>query len=759
MKSKKAAKTLKVIAILLSLLLISAIIYLITIMTSSDYIKLDKSRLNSINNSLSVLDCTGQPIEQALYYNNTQYVAITDIPQHVIDSFVVTEDKRFFSHHGTDAYRIMGATLNNVKSHSFKEGASTITQQLIKNTHLDNSKTIKRKINEMHLAHQLENNYSKHQILEMYLNTIYFGNNCYGIENASQCYFNKSTKDLTLEEGAVLAGLIKAPNTYSPTSNIDKCTTRRNLVLRLMLKENKITQSQYDNAIAQSIYCQQSDNTAYKQYLYGVINEACSILNMSHVQLINSKLTIKTYYDPLCQQAIEKAIKSDKTVDIEGKLANICAVSCDNATGGIKAMYIRGNDSIDTQKRQVGSTIKPIGVYAPAIDVGKLTSASCILDEAGNYDGYQPSNYNDKYYGWTTATNALAQSANNSAVKVLCSVGVDKSIRYLSKMGISVGKTENLSLALGNVTDGMDIYQLTQAYATLANNGKYNKCTYIQSISNNKGSIYSNNITNRQVFRDSTAYIATYMLQQTVKSGTAKKLNGLPYEVACKTGTVGNSNGNTDAISCCYTSDSTFSMWISGNLSNKITGGSAPCQLLSDTLSHYYKHTKPAKFAVPQSVVFKDIDTVELDNQHKPTLANENIKQNECQSYPFAIDNVPNQTSQRGMQSQQYNLIVTPQKYGIEIGSSTEDVVKIYKMVGDKEVELGTVNDNVLYDSDIIKGTTYIYYGKVYRNNCLIATTPQYSVSIPTDDLDVDIDPAQPKDIPQSILDLLYWRR
>ncbi|MCM1195259.1 MAG: transglycosylase domain-containing protein, partial [Firmicutes bacterium] len=283
-----------------------------------NYVKFDKNRLNEVYTSLTVLDDKGEKLNEPLYLYNYKQIPLDALPEYAYMAFVAVEDKRFFEHNGIDYRRIAGAMLHNVKSGNYKEGASTISQQLIKNTHLNNSKTLERKANELFLARELERNYSKTEILEMYLNTIYFGRNAYGIETAANVYFNKSAADLTVSESAALAGMIKAPNSYAPDINLEKCTSRRNSVLKLMLEQNIINSEQYSAALESDVVYEENKPRTVKSYTYHVMKEACRILNMTPMQLAQSNFIIETYCNQTAQKELEKLASDDRTLTKDG---------------------------------------------------------------------------------------------------------------------------------------------------------------------------------------------------------------------------------------------------------------------------------------------------------------------------------------------------------------------------------------------------------------------------------------------------------
>ncbi len=581
---------------------------------SDDFVPFDKNRLASVCATLTVLDDKGVPVCEPTYLNDNRQIPLRALPEHVYMAFVCVEDKRFFEHNGVDVKRIIAATIKNISNGCLKEGASTISQQLIKNTHLSNCKTFSRKLNEIILANQLERNYSKEEILEMYLNTIYFGRHAYGIENAANVYFSKSACDLTLSESAALAGMIKAPNTYASDKNPQKCLLRRNTVLKLMLNQGVIDQADYKTALSSELICLPSSDNGNKTYMNGVVDEACSILNMTESQLFKSGFLIETYCDAEIQQALTALAQQDTTTTATASRADFACVIANNHKE-IVASYYRGEA---TAKKQIGSTIKPIAVYAPAFNEGLITQASPILDEETDFNGYCPSNYG-RYYGWTTVKTALTKSLNVPAVKILNALTLKKAEEYLKKMGFN--DKQDLSLALGNIQGGMSPRMLCECYSALACNGQFGKLNYIKKIYNQNGELlYKRENKTTNVFESAATYLVTDLLCEATKSGTAAKLKSLPFKVACKTGTVGDKNGNSAAIAAGYTTEHTFVVEYSGNLSNEIKGSTAPCEFACKLLDIIYKANLPRDFCVPPDVGYFAVDVERLNKKQQVVL-------------------------------------------------------------------------------------------------------------------------------------------
>lgn len=601
----------KILPIVLATMALSAIILCTAVwgawMKSDDYVHFDKKRLIDKFALLKILDDAGNAINEPALGGKYKQISLADLHDYTYMAFVAVEDKRFFHHGAIDCKRIVGAAISNAKSGSYKEGASTISQQLIKNTHLSGNKTLKRKMNEILLAHQLEETYSKYEILEMYLNTIYFGRNAYGIECAAEEYFGKHAKNLTIGESALLVGMVKAPNSYAPDKDIAKCTARRKVVLSTMLQEKVINQSEYKQALHEEITCKQrtSEGTTYASM---AIAEACKLLNIKESKLYESNYVIETYCNAAAQKLMANAAKKHVVTCTDGTEANFTSVLCNNY-GGVQAFWAKGEKCAS---RQVGSILKPIAVYTPAMCENLICPASPVLDEETNFNGYKPCNAG-KYYGWTTVKNSVVKSLNVPAVKTLNMMTLPVCEKYLSKLGFE-GR-QDMSVALGNVNGGMDALDVAKCYCTLANGGLANNVAFVSRITKNSKEVYSRKTQNERVFDEQSTYLMTDMLASTAKMGTAKKLRGLNCAVAAKTGTVGNAKGNSDAIVAGYTTSRTFVAWYFGKLPNEINGGSAPCEFALDYLGNF--DDEKGEFAEPSGIVRCTIDQKALTKEQK----------------------------------------------------------------------------------------------------------------------------------------------
>ena len=609
---KKFCKTMLIIILSVFILTLGTVVYFLVI---THNVKLNEDKLVNLDRKTTFYDCKGDII-----FEESKGISVTDINElnkHTIDAFIAIEDKRFYTHNGIDIKRLISASINNLKSFSFKEGASTISQQLIKNTHLTNEKTITRKLSEIKLARKLEQTFSKNEIIEKYLNTIYFGDNCYGITSAAKHYFNKDAKDLNINESAILAAIIKAPSNYSPYKNKEKCKKRKNLVLKAMLEQNYITKEEYDENINLEIETINESDIKEYDYLYLIKNELDNFEDSSPYTPNNIK--VYTSLDKKAQYILESNIKSIdkdylKSAILIDKNSNICAY------------YSNCGEML----RQLGSTIKPLLVYAPAIEENIVSSYTHITDEKININGYAPSNYANKYYGKVTVQESLAKSLNSCSVKLLNYLGVKKALSYASKTDLNFTNNDNsLCLALGATEKGDTLRNITSAYSTFINSGKYTTPSVIKNLIYNNKKLNLINKKYNTIYSDDTVGIINQMLKNAVKNGTAKKLSHLPFTLYAKTGTVGNEKGNTDAYIISYNSEYILGCWLGNKggdyLPNEVSGGTTPAILAYNIWNELYKNKKaPDDIIIPESLCEIYIDKISYDNDNIIMIADKN---------------------------------------------------------------------------------------------------------------------------------------
>lgn len=585
---------------------------------------LDKNKLTSIERTVSLLDDEGNSINDYLYDNNKLFTPIEHINEYTINAFLCIEDQRFYSHKGIDYKRMASATVNNLKSLSFKEGASTITQQLIKNTHLTSDKNITRKLQEMRIARDIERNYTKSEILEMYLNILYFGNNIYGVGTASMAILGTNASNLSIAQSALLAGMINNPTRYNPYKNLENAVNRKNLVLKQMLKYNKITQKQYDESLNEEIILQKISSSQHYQYVNNVLLEASNILNCNEKDLFKKNIEIKTNIDSNNQQLLSSILDS---VNLEEN-AYMQAIVLNNLSGKIESYYARADINSAYIKRQPGSTIKPILCYAPAIEKKIIVPITPILDEKMSFGDYNPDNYNNKYNGWISTKDSLKYSSNIVAVKLLEMNTINYSKSFAKNAGIEFSAEDNsLAIALGGLHEGITLKQLANSYQPFANQGNFINSSFIESIKDNNGNILYKHIPHeKQIMSKETAYFINDMLQECVKTGTARRLQSL-NNICAKTGTVGDELGNTDAYCVAYSTDQTIAVWIGSKDNNsriKATGGGQPTDVAKLIFNKVLNKNKNA-FIKPNDIITVEIDSRELKNAQKIIPADETV--------------------------------------------------------------------------------------------------------------------------------------
>lgn len=607
------AKFLKIIGIVLSVIFIAFAILVASYFIITRDAVLDSNKLLGANQNILIYDDEGNEITSASLDAKRKSVSVSSLQPHTINAFIASEDRTFYKHNGLNFKRIIKAMYKNITSRSYKEGASTISQQLIKNTHLSNDKTIKRKLKEIRLTKQLEREYSKDEILEMYLNTIYFGHNCYGLQSAAEFYFGKKAENLDLNESAVIVGLLTSPNNYSPFKNPEKCLKRRNIVLKNMFDCNFIDEQTYKSAKDMELNtAKQAASNSFNDYIDGIFDELSEIDTDFYTLSCGCK--IKTYLNTSLQKYIE-------TLEYP---ADSAVIVTDNITGGVIAY----KSDIGSAKRQPGSTIKPLFVYAPAMEENLLNPLTKILDEKINFNGYSPENYDKQYRGYVSVTDCIKNSLNVPAVKTLNSLTIDKCEKYLTAMDIKLEDEEkNLALALGGMKYGLTIKELADKYSIFPHGGNYHPSRFIKEIISPDGkTIYSDDLISNKVFSRGTCSLMNEILIETSKSGTAKKLKNFDFDIATKTGTCGNAEGNTDAYAVSYTTEHSIAVWI-GNKDNKrtnITGGNQCCNKLKSILEKIYESHTPAALDKTSGTITVNLDREEYSSNNQFILADPN---------------------------------------------------------------------------------------------------------------------------------------
>lgn len=561
---------------------------------------------------------------------------LSDMPNNLKNAYVAIEDERFYSHGGVDIKRT-GAAIASYVLHggSSSYGGSTITQQLVKNLTGDSTDSISRKIKEWWKAFQIETCTTKDQLLEAYLNIIYVGPNIYGIEAGSQYYFSKSSKDLTLEECAFLAGINNSPNSYSPFENKDnseKIKKRTKIVLSKMLELKYIDQESYNNAVAKvdsGLKFKKGDitsgNGVYSYHTDALIPEVTKDIQQKYhisetfaTNYINmAGLTIYSTQNTDIQTKTENEFEKSKyslASKNGGNSSQAAMVIIDHKTGYVtgctgglgKKTEPRSLNRATQSIRQTGSAIKPIAVLAPAISKKMITAASIYDDTERDFaEGYHPTDYNPSL-GKVTVRRAVESSQNIPFVEIMEKLKPSKSIKFLEKMGVTTLTEEdnNLVLALGGLQKGISPLEMAGAYATIANDGVYIEPTFYNKIENKDGTlIIKSKQKSRRVFSKEVAYILKEILTQPVTgtNGTATYCAISGIDVAAKTGTT---DENYDRWLCGFTPYYTAVTWYGYDQNESIHFNKKnPAGLLwANVMSRIHTGLKTAKFEKPSTV-------------------------------------------------------------------------------------------------------------------------------------------------------------
>lgn len=580
-------------------------------------------KLNIANNGTYYLyDNKDQLVYQGS--STSSWVNLNDIDEDLLNAVIAIEDKKFYEHHGFDILRIGKAIITNIQTGHIVQGASTITQQLVKNLYLDFDKTWERKIEEAFLTIIAELQYNKEDILEAYLNTINYGNGNYGVSNASSYYFNKEVNNLTLEEAILLAGIPKSPNKYNPVSNKEESLKRANIVAKALLNNNYIDKDTYNklNFEGVHIYGENNENNLQMlMYYQDAVYKELENLGISKSILESDGLKIYTNLDINKQTSLEKnilnTIKDDDELQVASVIVDPDTGKIEALTGGINystSQYNRATES----KRQVGSTMKPF-LYYTALE-NNLISSSKFKSEytvfnINNKESYSPTNYNDKYANKDiTMAAAIAFSDNIYAVKTNLFLGVDKLVSTAKTVGIKEELSPVPSLALG--TGEINIIDYATGYTTLASGGHKKDLYLIRKIEDRDGNIiYTKENKKSLVLNPNYVYILNELLTNTSSSAfkdyttaTASTIaSKLSRKYAIKTGTT-----SSDYWTVGYNKDDLMLIWIGYDNNREFTKnyGYMTKNIWADTMEEIEKETGDHWYKTPENVVGVILDAV-----------------------------------------------------------------------------------------------------------------------------------------------------
>ena len=711
------------------------------------WVDFDVYRITGCDRTSIIYDGQSDVVTRLHGVQDRTWVSISELQPSTVYAFISAEDARFFEHEGVDVIRIAGAIVADIKAGSYVQGASTISQQLIKLSHLTSEKTISRKAEEAALAYEMERHYSKEDILEMYLNYVYFGGGYYGIEAAAEGYFGVHASDLTLDQSAMLAGILKSPSGYAPHINYAASINRRNNILRLMRDYGYITDDEKKQASAGRPTILHDKNEEYSGYYTDAVTKsAAALMGITVDELIRGGYSIYSAMDSDIQHYCEEMFKNGELFPTEDSEAAI--VVLEPSTGMVVAMvggrsYTGGisfNRATDI-RRQPGSVIKPVIAYAPAFEYLNYTAADMILDEETTFADYTPSNYGNKYYGWVTVREAVTKSLNVPAVKTLSAVGVYRAKDFAKRCGIEFDdKDDSLALALGGFTYGVSPLQIAGAYSCFASGGIYNTPTLIKKITDRNGlTVYEYRQDSRRVMSEANAYILTSMLKSVVTEGTGHRLNTLDIPIAGKTGTVGLANGNRDAWMAGYTPEYTAVVWQGydsdrlGLLPSSATGGTYPALMLYELFNHIYPDGRSGDFEKPESVKQYSIDAKTLKKQHKVVLANAMTPQSSRVTEYFTEETAPEDVSGYwAVPGSAQNLLAVREEGGVMVSFDCPDDFGMYTLwrseAGKAEKPLMTWNGregHIEYiDAAVKPGKGYRYRVTVKHEELLIGDEP-----------------------------------
>jgi penicillin-binding protein 1A len=570
------------------------------------------------------------------YLEKRIYVNLENISPYVIKTFITLEDKKFFKHFGIDPLRILKATYNNIKSRKFSEGASTITQQLARNMFLTMEKSIIRKIKEAILAIIIERKFSKKEILEKYLNQINFGNGVYGIETASQYYFGKNSKDLTLAETAFLAAIPRSPTYYNPYTNFNNTIKRQKKILDLLLKNKVITKEEYEKALKEKIVLK--PKVSSKKFAAYFLEEIKKYIVSAYGEefLYKEGGKIYTTLNTEIQNACEKTCDSllpiiEKNVRRKGKddtlPLQIAIVAIENKTGEIKAI-VGGRDFFKSQfnrvfqaRRQVGSAFKPF-YYLAAIKNGYLPTDSLYdlpvtIEDDGSGKPWYPENFDNKFMGKVSLREALAHSRNLASVRLLQDLGISVAIEYAHKLGIESEIPQVLSISLGSAS--LTPIEMAHAYSTIANYGKKMDLYMIRKIEDSYGNvIFEKRPSGKQVIDSQSVYILIHMMKSVMNNGTgveARTKYNFYLPCAGKTGTT---DRFTDAWFIGFTPEITIGVWVGFDSLRTIAHNASGALFALPFWANIMKklNLKGNDFPIPSGIV---LDTICVESGLKKT--------------------------------------------------------------------------------------------------------------------------------------------
>ena len=653
-KKKKQSLFIKIIKIMLKIFLILFILFLIIggfcaykLYEIIKDVEISKEDLVIKYENTEIKDLNGNLLGVLNGNENRVNITLNDMPDYLVDAFISIEDERFYEHKGVDIKRTLGATYTYIKNKGHSPfGGSTITQQLVKNLTQETEETWQRKVREMAKAYYVEQEISKEEILELYLNLIFLGDTVYGVEQGSNYYFNKPAINLSLAEAAFIAGINHYPNYYNPFNQdneqvLEDIKSRTKTVLNKMYELGRIKARDYNIAIkeveeglkfekganAQVLFSYHTD-AAIKQIINELQNKNDWSYEQARLYLAGGGFVIYTTQDLSLQEKMDQEFRDEKyhtqDVDDYGNIQDSQAamVLIDHKTGYVLAIASGfeekttpfGFNRATEGKKQTGSSMKPIAVLAPSIDSGIITAATIFDDNPTSFNNgtYEPKNYGYSYRGLITVREAIAQSQNIPMVKAMCLLTPERSIKFLKSIGMkSIDENIDnvLPLALGGITWGVTPLEMAGAYSAIANDGVYIEPTFYTKVVDADGNtIMQANQTKTIVMSKEATYVVKEILTQPVKTGTSTICEIEGIDVAAKTGTT---NSDYDRWLCGFTPYYTAAVWFGHDNNATVKGWSInpASQIWSGVMKRIHEGFEPKTFyeTKPDGVVEVEI--------------------------------------------------------------------------------------------------------------------------------------------------------
>jgi len=576
-----------------------------------------ESIINHKNAGVILTDRNDQPFFNLYEGRTKKAVPLSQIPKHFQEAIISVEDRKFYEHPGFSLQSIGRALVSDVKTEQLSQGGSTITQQLVKNTLLTQQKSFLRKYQELFLAMELERRFTKDDILEMYANTVYFGEGAYGVHDAAQAYFGTDITKLSIAQSALLAAILPAPSAYSPISgNRAKAFQRQRLVLQLMQTQGYITKDEQEKAVAADItFNESTDESNDSAPHFALMVKEDLIKRYGEQTVANSGFRVRTTIDLPFQEFAEKVVKQQVTNLRFNKVTNAATVAVDPKTGEILALvgshdwYDETNGKINMalRARQPGSSFKPI-VYTRAIQRDLITAATVLEDKAITYpDGYKPLNYDKRFRDSVLVRRALATSLNIPAVHVMERVGVDDTLEFAKELGITTltGDIADYGLSLVLGAGEVPLLQMVEAYSIFAAEGVRITPTTIMQITDKRNNvIYTSDPDKRTILSKEVAFIISSILSDNAARaevfGTALNLS---RPAAVKTGTT---NDYKDALTIGYTPQLTVGVWVGNNDNtpmDSIAGSLGAAPIWRQMMEFFLRGRPIERFNVPSTVL------------------------------------------------------------------------------------------------------------------------------------------------------------